>query len=410
MTDRHTPSPTGHTTSSASASALQPLLAALARPAPALSATFYEQRPAFHWHPGLLIDGATLQVPSSQTSSPSPTRQPLGFLNYLRTLDRLYPSTSPSASTSSAPNTTPTAAGPANSCLVSTSATRSTRSAGTPTAPSSRSTSPNSTPKAQPKRSAAPTPGTSPSESVPNPSSPNRSNPRRSPGRPRLPRLRLPPPPRTAPRRRTHHSHRLRPVRRRNLPRPPACPPAGAERSTGSPAPRPSHPWSTPNSASNNSPRLHPLFPRTPRIGTRPAPPSPVAAPQGHRRGHHQRHPRRALPPHPPRRLAGRHPHPGVRVRTAGRLANNRVELHLEHIQQATRTSLSTDAVVLATGYRERPSTAFSPAWPHIRRDASQRPASTANSASTSDPPSPATSTYRTPSGTPTASAPQTSD
>ncbi|WP_137990013.1 lysine N(6)-hydroxylase/L-ornithine N(5)-oxygenase family protein [Streptomyces vilmorinianum] len=46
---------------------------------------------------------------------------------------------------------------------------------------------------------------------------------------------------------------------------------------------------------------------------------------------------------------------PGVRVRTAGRVATTKVELHLEHIQQSTRSRLTTDAVVLATGYRERP-------------------------------------------------------
>ncbi|MFJ3583827.1 lysine N(6)-hydroxylase/L-ornithine N(5)-oxygenase family protein [Streptomyces sp. NPDC090127] len=46
---------------------------------------------------------------------------------------------------------------------------------------------------------------------------------------------------------------------------------------------------------------------------------------------------------------------PGVRVRTAGRVATTKVELHLEHLQQSTRSRLTTDAVVLATGYRERP-------------------------------------------------------
>ncbi|WP_046505855.1 lysine N(6)-hydroxylase/L-ornithine N(5)-oxygenase family protein [Streptomyces odonnellii] len=46
---------------------------------------------------------------------------------------------------------------------------------------------------------------------------------------------------------------------------------------------------------------------------------------------------------------------PGIRVRTAGRVATTKVELHLEHTQQATRTRVITDAVVLATGYRERP-------------------------------------------------------
>ncbi|MER5994711.1 lysine N(6)-hydroxylase/L-ornithine N(5)-oxygenase family protein [Streptomyces viridosporus] len=46
---------------------------------------------------------------------------------------------------------------------------------------------------------------------------------------------------------------------------------------------------------------------------------------------------------------------PGVHVRTAGRLATGGIELHLEHPRQHTRTRLTTDAVVLATGHRQRP-------------------------------------------------------
>ncbi|MET7525726.1 lysine N(6)-hydroxylase/L-ornithine N(5)-oxygenase family protein [Streptomyces sp. NPDC005248] len=66
---------------------------------------------------------------------------------------------------------------------------------------------------------------------------------------------------------------------------------------------------------------------------------------------------------------------PGVHVRTAGRLANTRVELHLEHTQQGTRTRLTTDAVVLATGYRERPlDRILTGLAPHIRRDTGGRP------------------------------------
>ncbi len=100
-----------------------------------------------------------------------------------------------------------------------------------------------------------------------------------------------------------------------------------------------------------------------------------MATPQRHRRRHHRRHPRRALPPHPPRRLARRHPHPGVHVRTAGRLTDTRVELHLEHTQQGIRTRLATDAVILATGYRERPLDAvLGGLTPYLSRDASHRP------------------------------------
>jgi lysine N6-hydroxylase len=46
---------------------------------------------------------------------------------------------------------------------------------------------------------------------------------------------------------------------------------------------------------------------------------------------------------------------PGVLVRTAGRVATTKVELHLEHPDQGARSRLTTDFVVLATGYRERP-------------------------------------------------------
>ncbi|MDI9885467.1 SidA/IucD/PvdA family monooxygenase [Streptomyces sp. HNM0645] len=66
---------------------------------------------------------------------------------------------------------------------------------------------------------------------------------------------------------------------------------------------------------------------------------------------------------------------PGVRVRTAGRVATTKVELHLEHLQQGTRSRLTTDAVVLATGYRERPlDRVLVGLDPYMRRDASGRP------------------------------------
>ncbi|MFF9169071.1 MULTISPECIES: lysine N(6)-hydroxylase/L-ornithine N(5)-oxygenase family protein [unclassified Streptomyces] len=66
---------------------------------------------------------------------------------------------------------------------------------------------------------------------------------------------------------------------------------------------------------------------------------------------------------------------PGVRVRTAGRLATTKVELHLEDIQQGARTRLTTDAVVLATGYRERPlDRLLAGLDPYLRRDSSERP------------------------------------
>ncbi|MET7436806.1 lysine N(6)-hydroxylase/L-ornithine N(5)-oxygenase family protein [Streptomyces sp. NPDC004082] len=66
---------------------------------------------------------------------------------------------------------------------------------------------------------------------------------------------------------------------------------------------------------------------------------------------------------------------PAVHVRTAGRVATTKVELHLEHVQQGTRSRLTTDAVVLATGYRERPlSRILAGLDPYLRRDSAERP------------------------------------
>ncbi|MFE6283964.1 lysine N(6)-hydroxylase/L-ornithine N(5)-oxygenase family protein [Streptomyces sp. NPDC057877] len=66
---------------------------------------------------------------------------------------------------------------------------------------------------------------------------------------------------------------------------------------------------------------------------------------------------------------------PGVRVRTAGRIATTKIELHLEDIHQSTRSRLTTDAVVLATGHRERPLTRLLAALdPYLRRDSHHRP------------------------------------
>ncbi len=66
---------------------------------------------------------------------------------------------------------------------------------------------------------------------------------------------------------------------------------------------------------------------------------------------------------------------PGVAVRTAGRLGTQSIELHLEHAEQGTRTRLVTSAVVLATGYRERPlDRLLAPLAPYIKRDAAGRP------------------------------------
>ncbi|MFC7216642.1 lysine N(6)-hydroxylase/L-ornithine N(5)-oxygenase family protein [Streptomyces polyrhachis] len=66
---------------------------------------------------------------------------------------------------------------------------------------------------------------------------------------------------------------------------------------------------------------------------------------------------------------------PGVTVRTAGRLGNAQIELHLEHQQQSHRERLVTSAVILATGYRERPlARTLGPLADHLTHDTAGRP------------------------------------
>ncbi|WP_149552640.1 lysine N(6)-hydroxylase/L-ornithine N(5)-oxygenase family protein [Streptomyces marokkonensis] len=67
-------------------------LAALAQPLPALRTAFYDRRPGFTWHPGLLLDDATVQVPflADLVTLADPT-SPWTFLNHLRSRERLYP-------------------------------------------------------------------------------------------------------------------------------------------------------------------------------------------------------------------------------------------------------------------------------------------------------------------------------
>lgn len=98
MTDRPTPAPEQpHDLIGIGIGPFNLSLAALAHGIPAsgaqpLSTAFYEQRPAFHWHPGLLIDGASLQVPFlADLVTLADPASPWSFLSYLRGLDRLYP-------------------------------------------------------------------------------------------------------------------------------------------------------------------------------------------------------------------------------------------------------------------------------------------------------------------------------
>jgi lysine N6-hydroxylase len=67
-------------------------LAALATGADGLDAVFFDARPEFRWHPGLLVEGATLQVPflADLVTLVDPTN-PFSFLNYLRDRGRLLP-------------------------------------------------------------------------------------------------------------------------------------------------------------------------------------------------------------------------------------------------------------------------------------------------------------------------------
>ncbi|MFD5827828.1 lysine N(6)-hydroxylase/L-ornithine N(5)-oxygenase family protein [Lentzea sp. NPDC060358] len=67
-------------------------LAALAEPLHALGLVCVDRKPEFTWHPGLLIDGATLQVPflADLTTMVDPTSR-WSYLSYLREHDRLFP-------------------------------------------------------------------------------------------------------------------------------------------------------------------------------------------------------------------------------------------------------------------------------------------------------------------------------
>ncbi|MFI9274787.1 lysine N(6)-hydroxylase/L-ornithine N(5)-oxygenase family protein [Kitasatospora sp. NPDC052896] len=66
-------------------------LAALADRVAGLRALFCDGKPEFRWHPGLLVEGARMQVPflADLVSLVDPTN-PWSFLNYLRDQDRLF--------------------------------------------------------------------------------------------------------------------------------------------------------------------------------------------------------------------------------------------------------------------------------------------------------------------------------
>ncbi|WP_010542187.1 lysine N(6)-hydroxylase/L-ornithine N(5)-oxygenase family protein [Dietzia alimentaria] len=67
-------------------------LAALTHDLPDLDGVFLESRDAFSWHPGMMIEGATIQVPfmADLVTMADPTNR-FSFLNHLKQVGRLYP-------------------------------------------------------------------------------------------------------------------------------------------------------------------------------------------------------------------------------------------------------------------------------------------------------------------------------
>ncbi|WP_181273084.1 lysine N(6)-hydroxylase/L-ornithine N(5)-oxygenase family protein [Brevibacterium oceani] len=67
-------------------------LAALSEPLNDVDAVFLDQRPEFRWHPGMMIEGSTIQVPflADLVTMADPTSQ-YSFLNFLKERRRLYP-------------------------------------------------------------------------------------------------------------------------------------------------------------------------------------------------------------------------------------------------------------------------------------------------------------------------------
>ena len=67
-------------------------LACLTEPLPELDGLFLEARPEFSWHPGMMLEEATLQVPflADLVTMADPT-SPYSFLNHLKQTGRLYP-------------------------------------------------------------------------------------------------------------------------------------------------------------------------------------------------------------------------------------------------------------------------------------------------------------------------------
>lgn len=66
-------------------------MAALAAPLEDLSVIFFDQAAVFNWHPGMMLNDATLQVPfmADLVTLADPT-SPYSFLNFIKQTDRLY--------------------------------------------------------------------------------------------------------------------------------------------------------------------------------------------------------------------------------------------------------------------------------------------------------------------------------
>ncbi|MBQ1123602.1 lysine N(6)-hydroxylase/L-ornithine N(5)-oxygenase family protein [Streptomyces sp. B15] len=66
-------------------------LACLTAPIPELDGVFLDDKPEFNWHPGMMLDDSTLQTPflSDLVTLADPT-SPFSFLNYLKESGRLY--------------------------------------------------------------------------------------------------------------------------------------------------------------------------------------------------------------------------------------------------------------------------------------------------------------------------------
>ncbi|PWH05430.1 L-lysine 6-monooxygenase [Brachybacterium endophyticum] len=67
-------------------------MAALSDPLEDVDGIFLDQAPAFSWHPGMMLDGATIQVPflADLVTMADPT-SPYSFLQFLKETGRLYP-------------------------------------------------------------------------------------------------------------------------------------------------------------------------------------------------------------------------------------------------------------------------------------------------------------------------------